>query len=246
MRKLIGAALLLAVSGPALAWQADPRDDRRGGWEADARDDRDEPDAFGRGPADGRFVPPPRAPLTRDGVRSLVRETFASVDRDRDGSVTREEAERYADDRAVRVERFRVERRAPSFDEMDADGDGRITRREFDAFHARRETDGPVFGRGEPDEAGDGPFARRREVIIQRRGDAPGSRRFGMGAMGPAMFDRLDANGDGRVILREAEDGALARFDRADADGDGVLEAGEAGPRVRVFRMDRRERPSEE
>ncbi len=242
MKRLIGAALLAAVSGPALAWQADPRDDRRGGWEADAREDRDEPGAFGRGPADGRFVQPPRAPLTRDGVRSLVRETFAGVDRNRDGSVTREEAEAYADDRDVRVERFRIERRVPSFDEMDANGDGRISRREFDDFHARQDADGPRFGRGEPDGAGDGPFARRREVIIQRRGDGPGAggpRRFGMGAMGPAMFDRLDANRDGRVTLREAEDGALLRFDHADADGDGVIEPGEVGPRMRVFRQER-------
>jgi hypothetical protein len=42
-----------------------------------------------------------------------------------------------------------------------------------------------------------------------------------------AMFERLDADGDGAVTLAEIEDARTARFAGADADGDGRLDRDE-------------------
>ena len=60
---------------------------------------------------------------------------------------------------------------------------------------------------------------------------------FGMGMHG-AMFERADANRDGRVSLQEATNAALQHFDQADANRDGKLTPGE---RMRM-RQERRVR----
>lgn len=148
---------------------------------------------------------------TRDEVVGKVREHFAELDANRDGALTKDEAdagrkvfrerirEKLGDRRANRTER-----RDPNaaFDRLDANKDGAISREEF---------------------------AQHREQRIERRVErapraAGGMRmqRFG-GMMGGHMFDMADSNKDGRVTLQEATDAAVRHFDTADANRDGRI-----------------------
>jgi EF hand len=61
----------------------------------------------------------------------------------------------------------------------------------------------------------------------------------GMGGMGGHMFDKADANHDGRVSLAEAQALALAHFDRADVNHDGRVTR-EERKQVRQIRSERR------
>lgn len=79
-----------------------------------------------------------------------------------------------------------------------------------------------------------GPRAERRMKIGMTTAGAAIAAMFA-GAGGAAAgdwvgrtFDRLDADGDGRITEAEAAAASDARFDRADADGDGRLTAAEA------------------
>ena len=158
----------------------------------------------------------PGAPLTeridtRDEVVGKVREHFAQLDANRDGSLTREEADA---GRKLFRERIRSklgerkERRDPAqaFDRFDTNKDGAISRDEFGQHREQR-------------------IERRAE---RREHAAPGARRgmrmhgFG-GMMGGRMFDMADANKDGRVTLQEATDSAVRHFDTADANRDGRI-----------------------
>jgi Ca2+-binding EF-hand superfamily protein len=159
---------------------------------------------------------------TRDEVVAKVREHFAQLDTNRDGSLTKEEAEA---GRAVMKDHFRQrlgERRregfgrdgdpAVAFNRLDTNKDGSISRDEF---------------------------ATGREMRIERRVElkdgltavpgTPGeSRRMRMHHMGGAMmggrmFEMSDANKDGRVTLQEATDAAVRHFDMADANRDGRI-----------------------
>lgn len=47
------------------------------------------------------------------------------------------------------------------------------------------------------------------------------------GAMMEEMFERTDANGDGKITQEEVDAAAAARFAETDADGDGLLSAEE-------------------
>ena len=145
---------------------------------------------------------------TRDEVVAKVREYFAQLDANKDGSLTREEADA---GRMAFKERFRdklAERRDPAaaFDRLDTNKDGAISREEF---------------------------TQHREERIERRVErgtnaAPGAHRgmrmhrFG-GMMGGRMFDMADGNKDGRVTLQEATDAAVRHFDMADANRDGRI-----------------------
>ena len=152
---------------------------------------------------------------TRDEMVAKVREHFAQLDANKDGVLTKEEAEA---GRKVLKERVRtkmterrehrMESRDPNaaFDRLDANKDGAITRDEF---------------------------ARHREQRIERRTErrenaAPDAHRgmrmhrFG-GMMGGRMFDMADGNKDGRVTLQEATAAAVRHFDMADANRDGRI-----------------------
>jgi Ca2+-binding EF-hand superfamily protein len=56
------------------------------------------------------------------------------------------------------------------------------------------------------------------------------------------MFDRLDADKDGRVSLAEASTHALALFDRADANRDGTVTPEERRAAWQRFREERQGR----
>ena len=92
----------------------------------------------------------------------------------------------------------------------DSDGDGRVSKAEWAAHApARPPSLGGMGGRGTPADA------------RERRFDPA------------AMFDRLDANGDGFVDRSEALAAADRRFDRMDANGDGVVTPDERPQRGR-------------
>jgi Ca2+-binding EF-hand superfamily protein len=179
-------------------------------------------------------LPPPAAPQvqvqtvrmpmrahTRDEVVRHVREMFARLDTDRDGFVTRQEADAakqgMAGDRRARFAQRLAERGEPdrgaAFDRIDANRDGMITRQEF--LTAKPEVRTRVFTMRN----GDGPV----EV-----GGAPGRprakamRMHGMGMRGKT-FETADANRDGRVSLQEMTNAALQRFDKADVNRDGQI-----------------------
>lgn len=166
---------------------------------------------------------PPAPPMaervhTRADMLAKVREHFARLDANKDGALTREEAQAGREMMKERmVEKMgeghgdRMVMRDPNaaFDRLDANKDGAISRDEF---------------------------AKGREVRIERRmvmkGGAPGGhegkgyRGMGMhrlGMMGGHMFDMADANKDGRVTLQEATDAAARHFDMADANRDGQV-----------------------
>lgn len=160
-------------------------------------------------------APAPRAMpervQTRDQVVQKVREHFARLDTNRDGFLTREEAEAGRAEMRERVANRLRERaqRAPgaardpnaAFDRLDTNRDGMISREEF---------------------------AQGREARIERRADRAakgprGMRGGGMAGLGSRMFDMADANRDGRVSLQEATDAAVRRFDMADANRDGQV-----------------------
>lgn len=158
---------------------------------------------------------PPAPPMaervhTRADMLAKVREHFTRMDANKDGVLTRDEAEA---GRKVIKERMvekmgeghgdRMVMRDPNaaFDRLDANKDGAISRDEF---------------------------AKGREVRIERRivKDGAGMGHKGMrmhrfGMMGGRMFDMADANKDGRVTLQEATDAAARHFDMADANRDG-------------------------
>jgi Ca2+-binding EF-hand superfamily protein len=168
---------------------------------------------------------------TRDDAVAHVREMFGKLDTNRDGYITKQEAE--ADHPAMAGEmheKFAKRMadgdlpqpdRGAMFDRLDTNKDGSITRQEFMAAKTQ--------------------FKERR-VIVMRDGDGPGEgdgpveidgapgephvrimRMHGMGGMHGRMFEMADANHDGRVSLQEMTNAAVRHFDAADANHDGTL-----------------------
>jgi Ca2+-binding EF-hand superfamily protein len=166
---------------------------------------------------------------TRDEVVAHVREMFAKLDGNKDGSVTREEAD--AAHRAMAGEigqkftkrladgGFPHPDRGAMFDRLDTNKDGSISRQEFmsakpeihrqQRVFVMRDGEGPVEIGGEPGAPG---------VKVMRFHHSG----FGMG-LHKEMFERADANHDGRVSLQEMTAAALQHFDAADANHDGKL-----------------------
>jgi Ca2+-binding EF-hand superfamily protein len=167
--------------------------------------------------------PGPGAAFDRSQIEARIAERFQRVDANRDGFVTREEAEGVRTAmRAQRQER-RGERRAALFARLDADRNGVISREEFERPQPR---------------AGAERVDRRAERG-ERRGQRSANRRARMGGgFGGEAFARLDSNGDGRISLAEATGARLQRFDRVDANRDGRISREE----VQAARAERRER----
>lgn len=99
--------------------------------------------------------------------------SFAALDRNRDGSVTRAEF-----DRATRV----------MFDEIDKDRSGAVTKGEFRSFAMRQMMSGkrPAIMKGKRP---DMPFDKEGKIGFQRFSDS----------LWNARFADLDANKDGRL-----------------------------------------------
>ena len=142
---------------------------------------------------------------TRAEVAAHVRAMFDRLDSNRDGSITKAEAEtakaKHGDWAGKRMEGHngaggQMADRGAMFDRMDANHDGSISRDEFSRapMHGGRK-DGGTHGM-----------------------------HMGMnGGLGGHMFDLADTNHDGRVTLQEATAAALRHFDMADVNRDGKL-----------------------
>ena len=145
-------------------------------------------------------------PQTRNGVVEKVREHFARLDSDRDGYLTKAEAE--AGRAAIKAHRGHSANRdhGAKFDRLDANRDGSISRDEFASGHQQREAMRDRDNDGRPDKRMHG-----------MRGHGGGMR------LGGRMFDQSDANRDARVSLQEATEAALRHFDMADSNRDGTL-----------------------
>jgi Ca2+-binding EF-hand superfamily protein len=148
--------------------------------------------------------------LTRAEFNAGREAQFARLDGDNNGQLTREEM------RAERGERRRGRggHRGAGLTRADTDNDGNITREEFlarpTAMFARLDanSDGVISAAERPQR----PERASNEGSRRNRGDRPNPDTNGDGsfsraeftAMGAAMFERLDANNDGRVTQEEA------------------------------------------
>lgn len=162
-------------------------------------------------PAPATAVPLPvgrGAVQERAAVGAQVQALFARLDRNRDGFVTRDEAQgaramrggRRGDRAELRQRRLdparQQQRRMAAFDRIDSDRNGVISRDEF---------------------------ARAGQMRVERRAarlERGGGRHMRLGGR---MFDMADVNRDGRVSLQEATIAAYQRFDRSDLNRDGRL-----------------------
>jgi len=143
---------------------------------------------------------------TRADVQAKIAKHFARVDANRDGFVTKAEADTAMQAfRGKRAER-RADRREHAFERLDANRDGAISRPEFDAVQAKRQQ-----RMAQRDHNGDG------------RPDRKGFGRSGMRGFGGHMFEMADSNKDGRVSLQEAQSAALHHFDMVDTNRDGQI-----------------------
>lgn len=166
---------------------------------------------------------------TRNDMVAHVREMFDKLDTNKDGYITKQEAEAahhaMAGDMHEKFAKRFADRdfphpdRGAMFDKLDTNKDGSITRQEFMAAQ---------------------PQVKERRMIVMRDGDGPGDvpvevgggpgephvkimRMHGMGGMHGRMFESADANHDGRVSLEEMTNAAVRHFDAADANHDGTL-----------------------
>ena len=148
---------------------------------------------------------------TRAEVQAKIAQHFAKLDTNRDGSLTKAEAD--AARQALRGQRTerradrREDRRENAFARMDNDRNGAISRAEWDAASAQREQ----------------RWAARDRDADGRRDGRKGSRGGSMGGFGAHMFEMADGNRDGRVTLQEAQAAALRHFDMADVNRDGQI-----------------------
>lgn len=183
--------------------------------------------------AQGPYAAPLRVarPQTRTALVDKVRGHFARLDTDRDGYLTKAEAQ--AGRGAMKADRgqraghgARGQRdHGAMFERLDANRDGAISREEFDRGH------------------------QQRQAMRAERGGQPGQRMHAMrgGGMrlGGQMFEQADLNRDSRVSLQEATEAAVRHFDMADLNRDGTLTPEERQHmRARMREMHRVTRPS--
>ncbi len=153
--------------------------------------------------------------MTRAEMVTMVRDHFARLDANKDGSITTAEA---SEGRTEWAKHRRVVSGAPgaphhdrdpnaAFDRLDTNKDGSISRDEF---------------------------AKGREVRIERRVEIREKRKerkeagrsmrgHRMGGLSARMIVMADTNKDGRITLAEAETMALQHFDRMDTNRDGQV-----------------------
>ena len=169
-----------------------------------------------------------RAPMkahTRAEIGTHVQAMFTRLDTNRDGYVTKAEAQAARGNHAGRVMN-RIHKhmsgdaagsaanRGARFDKLDTNRDGSISRSEFESAHAQRQEHRVVIREKREGAGAAGAMARMHRM---RSGG------MGMGGLGGHMFDMADANRDGRVTLQEATAAAYRHFDMADVNRDGQI-----------------------
>ena len=176
---------------------------------------------------------------TRAEVGAHVRSLFDRLDGNRDGYITRQETAaakgergKHFGQRSGRRGAAHLDRRG-MFDRLDANRDGSISRSEFEAAPMREERRVAVR---------DGKGEARQVRELGGAGNVRGMRgmRTGFGALRGRMFERADANRDGRVSLQEATAAAYRHFDGADANRDGRLTPDERKQMHQRMRSERR------
>jgi Ca2+-binding EF-hand superfamily protein len=170
-------------------------------------------------------------PLTRAEVAQKAQQHFTKLDANKDGFLTKAEADAAAHAVHERVEQRMDKRGDAMFARFDANKDGKVTRAEADAVfaaHKGSRKDGKAApswdkfaGRLDTDkngavsnaefDAGHAKFAERAAESGSKRGLAGN------------MFTTADSNKDGKVSLAEATATATAHFDKVDANKDGKL-----------------------
>ena len=176
-------------------------------------------------------------PTTRDGVGQAVERHFARLDADRDGFVSKAEADAAAERRHSRASERMHKPGSALFERLDANKDGVVTRAEAEPVFASRQVDIAHVGPGETpprrnwdaltsrlDTNRDGAISRAEFDVGEAQRAQMRSERGGHGAgFTGRMFEAADSNKDGRVSLDEAQAAATAHFAAADANGDGTL-----------------------
>jgi hypothetical protein len=176
---------------------------------------------MGPGGPDG---PDGQGPITRAEVKAKIDARFAEADANRDGVVTKAEWD------AARAAK-KAERKDAAFDRIDANRDGQISKDEWDAPRpgGMAEAGPPPEGAGSPP-PGDADSGKHGGG--HRGHGGPGM------MMGGDMFDRMDANHDGKVTLAEAEAKPLEMFDKADTNHDGIVTPEERKAAWQAMRAD--------
>ena len=152
--------------------------------------------------------------VKRAEVEPMVKMMFSRIDANTDGAITKDEI-------AAAREKRKAERKGRMFDALDTNKDGSISRAEFMADH------GPM---GRPDGPPPPPPGAGPDGMTHGPKGPMGKGHMGMGPMGmgkggmaDAMFNRADANKDGKVTMAEATTAALAHFDEVDTNHDGQV-----------------------
>ena len=187
-------------------------------------------------PAKTARAPRVAKPVTRAEVQARIAKTFARLDTNHDGFITKDELSAIDAQREQKLEQ-RAQKFDPSkaFDRLDLNHDGKITTAEADAARSQRaKSQG-----GQPAQAKatafTGLFARadtnKDNVLTKAEFDTMGQQikarmekaAAATGGMATRFFDKVDANKDGKVTLAEMQQTALARFDRLDLNHDGTI-----------------------
>jgi hypothetical protein len=149
--------------------------------------------------------------LTRQEFDAGHAARFAAMDANHDGQVAREERRAQHQARREGGEGHRGGHHRAAFSRADANNDGNITREEFlarpnqmfDRIDANRDGVIQAGERPQPRQRGEGgPRGERFNP------DADGNGAISQAehnAMGARVFERMDANGDGRVTQEEAQ-----------------------------------------
>ncbi|HAC60269.1 EF-hand domain-containing protein [Parvibaculum sp.] len=156
-------------------------------------------------------------------MQAASEERFAGADADGDGVLTKDEM------RSAHENMRREYRGDPAerFAAADADGDGRITLEEMKTAAAGRRAGHMERFFKAADTDGDGGLTQEemqaaRDKMQKRFAEHKGKR--------GDHFSRIDADGDGQVTKAEFVAAGEKMFDRLDANDDGKLEPGEGRP----------------
>lgn len=175
--------------------------------------------------------PPPMAHpmadkvMTRGETVAMVREHFAQMDTNKDGTITTSEIDQGRAKWAAHKKEMAggpggTWHGAPmgdanaAFDRLDTNKDGVISRDEFAKGREQRIEKHVEIRKQRQEGAKDGKNAQKQAWRVHR----------GMGGMGGArMIAMADTNKDGKITLPEAEATALQHFDQIDTNHDGQV-----------------------